>query len=116
MERPGSSQEGQDSSKRPTSLAIGSHLDNYLARQQQCLRNCRKKLESTQKESKMLDLQVTEYQMKIQRVKDNISLHAQDTQKLQDDIEDQKEEKSNKSVLLREMNNKWALQPVTLAQ
>jgi len=56
----------------------------------------------------MLDLQVTEYQMKIQRVKDNISLHAQDTQKLQDDIEDQKEEKSNKSVLLREMSQQMS--------
>ena len=30
----------------------------------------------------MLDLQVTEYQMKIQRVKDNIARHAQDTHKL----------------------------------
>lgn len=56
----------------------------------------------------MLDLQVTEYQMKIQRVKDNIARHAQDTHKLQDEIEEQREEKSNKSVLLREMSQQMS--------
>ncbi|XP_063676560.1 uncharacterized protein LOC134812886 isoform X2 [Bolinopsis microptera] len=89
---------------RPTSLPISSSTDLILDDQRKRLRNCRKTLDATEKESKIMDLEIAKLQLKIQECLDKTASNDRLEHELNAMIENQLKEKDNQKKLINEMS------------